>query len=42
MSIASRLAAFGENVFHCTVDLIVGNGVDTQDSHSQDNQQQNQ
>jgi hypothetical protein len=37
-----QAAAFGEHVFHCTVDLIVGNGVDTQNSHSQDNQQQNQ
>jgi len=34
--------SFGEIVFHCTVDLIVGNGVDTQGRHGQDNQQQNQ
>jgi hypothetical protein len=36
-----QASAFGEHVFHCTVNLIVGNGVDTQNSHSQDNQQQN-
>jgi nitrate reductase alpha subunit len=38
-----QLAAFGEKVFHCTVDLIVGNGVDTQGTATaKDNQQQNQ